>query len=102
MIILELIYFLFLSLSVSIMWNFSEIFKPIRNIVSRIPYLRRPFLCPECSSFWFGFFVSFLYNPIKLDFSFFIVTNLFCGLCSHSIAFFIFRKNVENKINFIK
>ena len=105
MIFLDLLYFLSLSLSVTVMWGFSKIFGPIRNFISRIPYIRRPLLCPECSSFWFGLFVSFLYNPIFLNLDFLFISNIFCGLVSHLFAHFLFtysKKNIENGIDFIK
>lgn len=101
MIFLNLLYFLCLSLSVSYMYSFSEIFKPIRNKISFIPYIRRPLSCPECSSFWFGLCVSFLYNPIVLDFSFLFLSNIFCGLVTHLFAAFLYKKKENNSINFI-
>lgn len=101
--IFNLLYFLCISLSVSYMYSFSEIFKPIRNFISKIPYVRRPFLCPECASFWFGLMCSFLYNPIYLDFDFFIIKNLLCGLITHIFASFLYKKLTVKKsdINFI-
>ena len=102
--IFDVLYFVCLSLSFSVMWSFSEIFRPIRNIVSRIPYIRKPLICPECSSFWIGFFVSFLYNPVILDFNILIINNIVCGLLTHLFAFFLYGKknSLENRINFIK
>lgn len=100
----DLLYFVCLSLSFSVMWSFSEIFGPIRNIASRIPYIRKPLICPECSSFWIGFLVSFLYNPVVLNFDILIVENVICGLLTHLFAFFLYSKKnvVDSKINFIK
>jgi len=83
------------------MYSFSEIFKPIRNKISYIPYIRRPFLCPECSSFWFGLMCSFLYNPIKLDVEVPLLTNIFCGLVTHLLASFIYKKKESGSIPFI-
>jgi hypothetical protein len=81
-----------LSLSVSYMWSFSEIFRPVRNFVARIPYIKKPLLCPECSSFWFGFVVSFLYNPIILtNFSLILITNAFAGLVTHMCASILYK-----------
>ncbi len=103
MIFLELLYFLCISLSFSVMWSFSSIFSPIRNLISRIPYIHKPFICPECASFWVGLFVSFLYNPIILDIDMPILGNIICGLVTHLFAFFFYSKkeSVKNKINFI-
>jgi hypothetical protein len=103
MILFELIFFLCISLSFSVMWSFSFIFSPIRNIVSKIPYISKPFLCPECASFWIGFFVSFLYNPIEIKVDILIVSNIICGLVTHLFSFFIYPKKdaLKNKINFL-
>jgi hypothetical protein len=78
------------------MWSFSEIFTPIRNFVSRIPYLRRPLICPECSSFWVGVFSSILYNPIVLDFDYILISNILCGLITHLFCFFLYREKKTN------
>jgi len=83
------------------MYSFSEIFKPIRNKISFIPYVRRPLACPECASFWFGLFVSFLYNPIHLDISIPFLTNIFCGLVTHLFAAFFYKKKESTSINFV-
>lgn len=101
MILLNCIYFVLISLSVSLMWNFSEIFRPIRNLVSRIPYIRVPLMCAECNSFWFGIFASFLYNPIIIDVDFPFVSNIICGLITYFFAHFLFTKKNKDKINFI-
>lgn len=84
------------------MYSFSDIFNPIRNLIAKVPYIRRPFLCPECSSFWFGLFVSFLYNPIILNFKFLFLTNIFCGLVTHLFACFLYKSDINSKkINFL-
>jgi hypothetical protein len=102
MLFFNLLYFVCLSLSVSYMYSFSEIFRTIRNIIARIPYIRRPFLCPECTSFWFGLLVSYLYNPIYLNINVPLLTNIFCGLITHIFAAFLYKRKVENSsINFI-
>ena len=102
MYLLNLIYFLCLSLSVSYMYSFSEIFKPVRNNISYIPYIRRPLSCPECSSFWFGLIVSFIYNPIHFDFTVPFLSNIFCGLVTHLFACFLYKQNTgKSSVNFI-
>jgi len=83
------------------MFSFSKIFERIRIIVSSIPIIRKPFLCPECSSFWFGIITSFLFNPIKLDYNIFLLTNIFCGLVTHLFACFLYKKEKSNSINFV-
>jgi uncharacterized protein YacL len=99
---LNVLYFVCLSMSFSVMWSFSEIFRPVRNIISRIPYIRRALICPECSSFWIGLLVSFLYNPIILDFNIIFVNNVICGLITHLFAFFLYgKKSIDKSIEFI-
>lgn len=93
----DLIYYLCISLSFAYMWSFAEIFVPVRNFVARIPYLRRPLLCPECSSFWVGLFVSFIYNPIILDINILFLTNVCCGLVTHLFACILYK--ILNKLN---
>ena len=66
MIFFELLTYVILSLGVSFVWSFSDIFAPVRNFIAKIPYIRRPLLCPECSSFWMGIFTSLFYNPLYL------------------------------------
>ena len=88
----NLFYFIILSVSVSYMWSFAEIFRPVRNFVAKIPYVRRPLLCPECSSFWMGFAVSFFYNPAVLQFlNFSPFTNICCGLITHLFASVLYK-----------
>jgi len=100
--LLNIFYYLCLSLSVSYMYSFSDIFKHIRNKISFIPYIKRPLSCPECASFWFGLLVSFLYNPIVLDYNFLIITNIFCGLITHLFASFLYKKIAnQNNIEFL-
>ena len=97
----NLLYFICLSLSVSYMYSFSDIFLYVRNFISKIPYVRRPFLCPECASFWFGLMVSFLYNPIFLDLKITLLSNVFCGLITHLFACFLYKKQIKN-VDFLK
>lgn len=91
MLLFNLLYYILISLSFSYMWSFADIFIPVRNFVARIPYVRRPLLCPECSSFWVGLFVSFLYNPLILDINVLFLTNICCGLVTHLFACFLYK-----------
>jgi hypothetical protein len=82
------------------MWSFAEIFKPIRNFVAKIPYIRRPLLCPECSSFWMGFGVSFFYNPLILNvLNFTPFTNICGGLITHLIASVLYKYITSLSVN---
>jgi len=89
MIFFELLTYVILGLSVSFMWSFSEIFSPVRNLVARIPYIRRPLICPECSSFWMGILVSLFYNPLFLLLGFY--SYPFCGLVVHLFACYFYK-----------
>lgn len=100
MILLNLIYFVILSLSVSYMWSYSKIMTPLREFVAKIPLVNKSFLCPVCASFWFGLFVSFLYNPITLDITLPFISNIFCGLVTHFFACLLYKEG-NSKIKFI-
>lgn len=89
MIFFELLTYILLSLGVSFMWSFSEIFAPVRNLVARIPYIRKPLICPECSSFWMGILTSLFYNPLFNTLGF--VSYPFCGLVVHLFACFLYK-----------
>lgn len=89
MIFFELLTYIILSLGVSFVWSFSDIFIPIRNFVAKIPYIRRPLLCPECSSFWIGLFTALFYNPLYYNLGLF--SFIFCGLSTHFFACFLYK-----------
>ena len=89
MIFFELLTYVVLSISVSFMWSFSEIFSPVRNFIAKIPYIRKPFLCPECSSFWVGVLTSFIYNPLFVLLGH--TSYAFCGLTVHLVACFLYK-----------
>ncbi len=94
MILFDTLYYLMLSLSVAYMYSFSDVFNFIRNKIALIPFIRVPMSCPECSSFWFGLGVSFIYNPIQLDLEVPILTNIFCGLITHLVAACLYRNEI--------
>ena len=79
-----------MGLSVAQMWSFSKVFNPVRNLVARIPYIKVPLLCPECSSFWMGILTSFFYNPLVSCFPW-IVATAFCGLLVHLFAVYLYK-----------
>ena len=92
-----LLTFIILSVSCSHMWSHSKIFQPVRNFISRIKYIRTPLLCPECSSFWVGFGVSWLFNPL-LGISYIIgmsvISNIALGVITHLIADPLYKKEI--------
>ena len=85
----NLFVYVILSLSLSFVWSFSEIFSPVRNFVAKIPYIRKPLLCPECSSFWVGLFTTLFYNPLFDLLNYF--SYFFCGLVVHLFACFLYK-----------
>jgi hypothetical protein len=89
MIFFEFLTYIILGLSVSFMWSFSDIFGPIRNFVSKIPYIKKPLICPECSSFWMGLLVTIFYNPLFQILA--IWSYPFAGLSVHLFACFLYR-----------
>jgi hypothetical protein len=98
----NVLYFLCISLSISYAWSFSDIFKSIRNKISKFKF-SKPLICPECCSFWIGLMSSFIYNPFILDFNLIGLTNILCGLVTHLFACFLYKNknNNNSKINFI-
>jgi hypothetical protein len=99
MLFFNVLYFLCISISISYVWSFSDIFRPIRNKISRFK-LSKPLICPECCSFWIGLLSSFIYNPFIININLIIITNILCGLVTHLFACFLYKSN-NNKINFI-
>lgn len=87
----NLIVYILISLSFSYMYSFSTIFRPVRNFVAKIPVIKYPLICPECSSFWVGLFVCFfIYNPVLLPN--FFVNLAVCGLIVHLFACILYKK----------
>lgn len=94
MILSDILIFIILSVSVSQMWNFSKIFLPVRNLVARIPYIKTPLLCMECSSFWMGVFTSLFYNPFLMYFNWYIALAT-AGLVTHLVASYLFKLYIK-------
>jgi hypothetical protein len=102
MLLFDLCVYLILSLSVSFMWSFSEIFSPVRNFVAGIPYIRRPLTCPECSSFWMGVLTAAFFNPFLGAFGALpVVSYAFCGLSTHLVACYAYKLYflIEDRLN---
>lgn len=89
---MEIIYFLLSSLGACFIWSFEEIFISIRNFVAKyFGKFRKPFLCPECSSFWIGVIFSLLLNPYWMYVPFYILSNILCGLSTY-LCFKVLKK----------
>jgi hypothetical protein len=87
------IIYLFSSLGLCYAWSDTEASRPLRNIVARIPYIRDPLLCHECSSFWISLLLSFYINPLdsyNIGFS----SNVLSAFCGFFINLYFTRKHI--------
>ena len=74
-------------------WNDTEVSVPIRNYIAKFPYLSKPLLCHECSSFWISLVISFLINPID-SYSYPIISNFLSAFCGFFVNLFFVRKHI--------
>jgi hypothetical protein len=89
---MTIIIYLLISLGLCYAWSDTEASRPLRNMIARIPYIRRPLLCHECSSFWIGLGLSYFINPIG-EYCNHPISYIFSAFCS----FFINLVFVRNK-----
>lgn len=87
------IIYLLSSLALSYAWSDTEVSKPLRNLVARVPYVRKPLLCHECVSFWISLGLSCFLNPLS-DFTQPIVSNLLSAFCGFFINMIFVRKHL--------
>lgn len=87
------IIYLFLSLGVCYAWSDTDATQPLRNFVARIPYIRVPLLCHECSSFWISLFLTCFINPLE-DYSIPIVSNILSAFCGFFANLYFVRKKI--------
>jgi hypothetical protein len=85
--------YLFCSLGLCYAWSDTEASRPMRNFIARIPYIRKPFLCHECSSFWISLSLSIFINPLE-DFCQPIVSNICSAFCGFFINLYFVRKKI--------
>lgn len=85
--------YLFCSLALSYAWSDTEVTRPLRNLVARVPYIRKPLLCHECVSFWISLGLSFFLNPLQ-DLTTPIVSNLLSAFCGFFINLYFVRKKI--------
>lgn len=76
--IYDLFIFSLISISIIHLWNCSEFFSFIRNYIKNYFFIKKPFLCVKCNSFWFGLLLGFFINPFN--------NIIFCGLYSYFIS----------------
>jgi hypothetical protein len=85
--------YLFLCLSVTYAWSDTEFTRSIRNFIAKIPYIRKPFLCHECSSFWISLVISFFINPFfELTYPF--LSNIFSAFSGFFINLYFVRNHL--------
>lgn len=89
----QFIAYLFLCLGVTYAWSDTEIARPFRNFIAKIPYIHKPLLCHECSSFWISLAISFFINPFDLlTYPYF--SNLLSAFCGFFINFYFVRNEL--------
>lgn len=89
----QLLAYLFLCLGVAYAWSDTEIAVPFRNFIAKIPYIRKPLLCHECSSFWISLAISFFINPF-LELTYPCLSNIFSAFCGFFINLYFVRNQL--------
>lgn len=85
--------YLICCLGVAYAWSDTEVAVPLRNMVAKVPYIRRALLCHECSSFWISLAISLFLNPLS-DNVVPLVSNLLCAFCGFFVNLYFTRKNL--------
>ena len=89
----EFLVYLFLCLGVTYAWSDTEVARPFRNFIAKIPYIHKPLLCHECSSFWISLAISFFINPFfELTYPF--LTNIFGAFCGFFVNLYFVRNHL--------
>lgn len=89
----EFLVYLFLCLGVTYAWSDTEVARPFRNFIAKIPYIHKPLLCHECSSFWISLAISFFINPFfGLTYTF--LSNIFSAFCGFFINLYFVRNHL--------
>ena len=89
----QFVAYLFLCLGITYAWSDTEIARPFRNFIAKIPYIHKPFLCHECSSFWISLAISFFINPFDLLTSPY-VSNILSAFCGFFINLYFVRNQL--------
>ena len=90
------ILYLFCSLALAYGWSETEASRPLRNIVARIPYIRKPLLCHECSSFWISLVLSFFINPFD-SITFAYASNILSAFSGFFMNYLFVRHILKDK-----
>ena len=89
----QFIAYLFICLGVTYAWSDTEIARPFRNFIAKIPYINKPLLCHECSSFWISLILSIFINPLD-QFINPILSNILSAFCGFFINFYFVRNEI--------
>jgi len=89
----NLFLYLFICLGITYAWSDTELARPFRNFIVKIPYIRKPLLCHECSSFWISLAISFFINPF-IGLTYPLVSNIFSAFCGFFINLYFVRNQL--------
>ena len=85
--------YLLLCLGFTYAWSDTQIAIPFRNIVAKIPYIRVPLLCHECSSFWISLALSFFINPFE-NYTYQYISNIFSAITGFFLNLIFVRRKI--------
>lgn len=85
--------YLFVCLGICFAWSDTEITRPFRNLIAKIPYINRILLCHECSSFWISLCISFFINPFY-ELTCTYLSNIFSAFCGFFINLYFVRNQL--------
>ena len=94
MLISNLLIFLLISISISQLWSNSKICGYVRRkVILKIPIVRDALLCPTCSSFWVGIFVSLFFNPLVVVMPL-VISNIAESVINYAICGILYKNNI--------
>jgi len=85
--------YLLLCLSITYAWSDTEAARPFRNFLVKIPYIHKPLLCHECSSFWISLVLSFFINPF-ITLTYPVLSNILSAFCGFFINLYFVRNQL--------
>jgi len=90
---IQLFSYIITSLGICYAWNDTEISVPLRNYIAKIPYLHKPLLCHECSSFWISLCLTLVLNPLE-DYVIFGISNILSAFCGFFFNLLFVRRHI--------
>jgi len=85
--------YLLVCLGLTYAWSDTEIAIPFRNFVARVPYIRVPLLCQECSSFWISLGLTLFINPFEI-YTYDYVSNFLSAISGFFINLLFVRRKI--------